>query len=71
MISSSEFNKLKQKLETHTGSSQSSTGPSIKQPKQKKLKIKILNGLSKQTSDTSDKNNTIRDSEGSSDSEQI
>jgi hypothetical protein len=71
MISSSEFTKLKQKLETHTKSSQSSTGPSFKQPQQKKLKIKILNGLSKQTSDTSDKNNTIRDSEGSSDSEQI
>ena len=71
IISSGEFNRLKQRLESANGESQGQAVRGVKRSGSKKLKIKFFDGLSKQTSNNSDKTLTNNKSTGSSDSEEI
>lgn len=68
MVSSAEFNQLKQKLESATREGQRGIVRESRKSKEKNLKIKILDGLSKQTSNSSEKTLTNNKSTGSSDS---
>lgn len=64
-MSSCEFNRLKQKLQSNSNSPKGSIGGQNNKKGNNKIKVKILDKLSKHSSDTT---NTIANTTGSSDS---
>ncbi len=71
MITSEEYNRLKQKLQSNPNTVQGQSGPSIKKQGSRGMNVKILEGLSRHISSSSEKTNTINESSGSSGSEQM
>ena len=70
MVSSCEFNRLKEKLKTGSNTPKANTNEQNTKKKEKRLKIRIIDRMSKHSSNSPDQTNTV-DTTGSAESEQV
>jgi hypothetical protein len=70
LVSSCEFNRLKEKLKTGSNTPKAKTNEQNTKKKEKRLKIRIIDRMSKHSSNSPDQTNTV-DTTGSAESEQV